>query len=79
MPSQMLCQVYPRSKIVAKILPAPSRNNIINTSKDSPKQANILHSIPYNNHAGNLTWPPGPFNITTAKCSNSISEVGSKG
>lgn len=56
-----------------------SQQHHINTSKDSPKQANILHSIPYNNIAGNLTWPPGPFNITTAKCSISISEVGSKG
>jgi hypothetical protein len=39
MPSQMLCLVYPRSKKnVAKILPAPSRNNILNTSKDSPNK-----------------------------------------
>jgi len=59
-------------------LPAPSRNNIKNTSKDSP---NKQHSpfTPQNNQAGNLQWPPGPSNITTAKCSNSISEVGSEG
>jgi len=65
---------------VARILPAPSRNNILNTSKDSPNKRNILHSIHLTTIMLAILYGlKVPSNITTAKCSNSISEVGSKG